>query len=126
MMLPITGCYAAALTALYLLLTARVIIYRRTRNVSLGDANDPVLAARIRAHGNLAEYAPLGLILILIAEMQGTPAIWLHVAGGLLLTGRLMHGINFSFGIRNPLLRTGGMVLTLVALGIGAALVLPL
>ena len=126
MMLAVTGIYAFGLTVLYLLLAARVIIYRRGNKVSLGNGNDPVLEARIRAHGNFAEYAPLGLILMLIAEMQGTSSIWLHLVGVLLLVGRLMHGINFSFAIRNMQLRVGGMILTIFALAIGAVLVLPI
>ncbi len=122
----VTGIYAAALTALYLVLTARVITYRRGNKVSLGDGDDPVLRARVRAHGNLAEYAPLGLILLLIAEAQATPAVWLHATGILLLAGRLLHGVNFSFGLRRMQLRVGGMILTLLALALGAVLVLPL
>ena len=125
-MLAVTGIYAFGLTVLYLLLAARVIIYRRGNKVSLGTGNDPVLEARIRAHGNFAEYAPLGLILMLIAEMQGTSSIWLHLVGVLLLVGRLMHGINFSFAIRMMQLRVGGMILTIFALAIGAVLVLPI
>ena len=125
-MLAVTGIYAFGLTVLYLLLAARVIIYRRGNKVSLGTGNDPVLEARIRAHGNFAEYAPLGLILMLIAEMQGTSSIWLHLVGVLLLVGRLMHGINFSFAIRKMQLRVGGMILTIFALAIGAVLVLPI
>jgi uncharacterized protein len=125
-MLAVTGIYAFGLTVLYLLLAVRVIIYRRGNKVSLGTGNDPVLEARIRAHGNFAEYAPLGLSLMLIAEMQGTPSIWLHLVGALLLAGRLMHGVNFSFAIRKMPLRFGGMILTIFALAIGAVLVLPI
>jgi uncharacterized membrane protein YecN with MAPEG domain len=126
MTLAVTGLYAALLAALYLVLTARVIRFRRGAGVSLGDGDDPVLRARIRAHGNFAEYAPIGLILLLIAEVQATPAVWLHVLGALLLAGRLLHGINFSFGLRRMPLRVGGMVLTLLALGLGGVLALPL
>ncbi len=126
MTLAVTGLYAAALTAVYLVLTARVILYRRGARVSLGDGDDPVLRARIRAHGNFAEFAPLGLMLLLIAEVQATSAVWLHLAGGLLLAGRLLHGVNFSFGLRRMQLRVGGMLLTLLALGLGAVLALPL
>jgi uncharacterized protein len=84
------------------------------------------MTARVRAQGNFAEYAPLGLILLAIAELQGTGAIWLHLCGILLLAGRMLHGVNFSFGLRQPALRIGGMVLTLLALGLGALLCLPL
>ena len=124
-MLEITGLYAAALTALYLVLSARVIIFRRTNRVSLGDGSDDELLRRMRAHGNFSEYAPLGLVLLGIADLQGRPAGFLHLVGVMLLAGRLMHGFNFSFALKSMLLRTGGMALTLTSLGLGAVLVLP-
>jgi uncharacterized membrane protein YecN with MAPEG domain len=125
MTLAITGVYAAALTALYLLLSARVILVRRSQRINLGDGGNPDMLRRMRAHGNFAEYAPLGLILLLIAEQQGTAALWLHVTGGMLLAGRVAHGVNFTFGLKSMALRTGGMLLTFSALILGAILVLP-
>ena len=122
----ITGFYAAPLAVLFIVLSARVITYRRGNAISLGDGGDQVMLARMRAQGNFAEYAPFGLLLMLIAEAQGGDPFWLHVCGLLLLTGRVLHGINFSFGIRNMGLRVGGMVLTLTALGIAAVLCVPL
>ena len=96
----ITGLYAAALAFLFVVLSTRVIMFRRANKVSLGDGGDEVLLARVRAQGNFAEYAPFGLLLILIAELQGTSPFWLHLCGGLLLVGRIMQGVNFSFGLR--------------------------
>jgi uncharacterized membrane protein YecN with MAPEG domain len=123
--LAITGLYAASLTALYLLLSVRVIIVRRTQRINLGDGGDPDMQRRVRAHGNFAEYVPLGLILLGIAEMQGEAAPWLHLTGGLLMLGRLAHGLNFTFGWKKMPLRTGGMALTFASLLIGAGLALP-
>ena len=68
----VTGLYAAPLAGLVIVLSARVIIYRRGKAISLGDGGDAVLLARMRAQGNFAEYAPFGLILMLIAEIQGS------------------------------------------------------
>ena len=120
MTLSVTPLYAAALTALFLVLSGRVITYRRAHKVSLGDGGDRVLERRMRAQGNFAEYAPLGLILLMGAELAGAQALWLHLTGGLLLVGRLMHGIGFSFLHHSMALRVGGMVLTLSALALGA------
>ena len=122
----ITGLYASPLAILFLILSVRVITYRRGNAISLGDGGDPALLARIRAQGNFAEYAPFVLLLMLIAEVQGTSPVWLHLAGVLLIAGRIVHGVNFSFGIRNMMLRVGGMVLTFSALGLAALLCLPL
>ena len=126
MTLAITGTYAAALTLLYLLLSARVITVRRSKRINLGDGDDPDLQRRMRAHGNFAEYAPLGLILLLIAEQQGAAPTWLHLTGMLLLLGRFAHGLNFTFGLKSMALRAGGMVATFLSLLLGAILVLPL
>lgn len=126
MTLAVTGVYAAALTALYLLLTVRVVLYRRAARIVLGTGTDKVMEARVRAHGNFAEFAPMGLILLAIAEVQGSGAGWLHLCGALLLAGRVLHGVNFSYGLRLAPLRVGGMVLTMGALMLGAVLALPL
>jgi uncharacterized protein len=125
-MLATTGLYAAALTLLYLFLTARVIIFRRTNRINLGDGNDEEMLRRMRAHGNFAEYAPLGVMLLGIAELQGWSILALHLVGAMLLAGRLIHGLNFTLSLKSMPLRTGGMALTLLALAVGAVLVLPI
>eukprot|EP00466_Bigelowiella_natans_P009415 jgi/Bigna1/89993/estExt_fgenesh1_pg.C_600003 len=55
----ITALYGGALTLWYLVLTARVILYRRENLIGLGDGNNNTMQRRIRAHGNFAEYVPL-------------------------------------------------------------------
>ncbi len=125
-MFAITGTYAALLTLFFVFLSARVIVYRRGNGISLGDAGDPQLLSRIRAQGNFAEYAPLGLILMGLAEGQGSTALWLHLCGLMLLAGRLAHGLNFTFRLGQMVLRVGGMVMTILALVLGAVLCLPI
>ena len=121
----ITPIYAIALTVLLIVLSVRVLRYRRANRVALGDAGDAGLLSRIRAQGNLTEYAPIALMLLLLAEMQGTPALWLHLCGITLLTGRVLHGVGLSWFPRRFVLRVAGMVLTFLALGLGAILALP-
>ena len=120
----ITPLYAAALTALFITLSLRVIALRRTGRVSLGDAGDPALLARIRAQGNCAEYVPLGVVLLLLAELAGTSPALLHLSGLLLLAGRICHAWALSgqgrFGAR-----TIDMLMTFAALALSAALALP-
>jgi uncharacterized protein len=112
----ISAGYGALVALLYLALSLRVIAYRRGNRISLGDAGDPVLLGRIRAHGNLAEYAPLALVLLLIAEIGGaTPGV-LHAGGGMLLAGRMAHAVSLSFPPTGLPLRTFGMVLTFLAI----------
>jgi uncharacterized protein len=125
-MLETTGLYAAALTLLYLFLTGRVIAFRRAHRINLGDGDNEGMLRRMRAHGNFAEYAPLGLLLLGIAELQGRPNWALHILGAMLLVGRVIHGLNFTLSLKSMLMRTGGMLLTILALALGAVLVLPI
>lgn len=48
-----------------------VIATRRKSGVSMGDGGEPLLERRMRAQSNAAEYLPIFLILLAIAEMQG-------------------------------------------------------
>jgi uncharacterized protein len=85
-----TALYAVPLVVLFMAVSAYVIVYRRGNRVPLGDANDPELLARVRAQGNCAEYMPLGLILLLLAEQTG-PGLLFHLAGITLIVGRFVH-----------------------------------
>ena len=120
----ITPLYAVALTALFITLSLRVIALRRSGRVSLGDAGDPALLARIRAQGNCAEYAPLGIVLLLLAELAGAAPALLHLSGLLLLVGRICHAWALS-GSGRFWARSAGMLMTFAALALSAALALP-
>lgn len=112
-MVPVTTLYASLCALLFLVLTIRVISYRRAASVSVGDAGDRVLLGRIRAQANCAEYLPIGLILLALAELQGAPQTALHLLGLALLAGRIAHAIGFSRTPQIMRLRATGMMLTL-------------
>ncbi len=122
----ITPFYAGILGLLLVLLSARVILARRGLSISLGTGGDLALERRIRAQGNLAEYGPIGLILIGLLELEGSSEIILHALGILLIGGRLLHGWTLSFTDGNSFGRTGGMALTLTAIGFASLLNLTL
>ena len=82
-------------------------LHKRNREI---DTND--LERAIRGHGNLIEYAPLFLILMLALELSDASVTLLYTSGIIFTLGRLMHGIAFSFMKKNVFLRIGGMVLT--------------
>lgn len=123
MPLAVTPLYAALLTVLYILLSLRVVGRRHAAQVSLGDGGDKRLLGRIRAHDNCAEYVPLGLFLLLLAELSGAPVWGLHLAGASLVAGRLAHAWALS-GPGGMAFRVGGMALTFTALILAAALAL--
>ena len=66
----------------------------------------------IRGHGNLIEYAPMFLFLMLCLELQGASKGQLLLSGTVFTIGRFMHGIVFSFMRPQPIMRIGGMALT--------------
>ena len=78
------------------------------------EINPNDLERAIRGHGNLIEYAPLFLILMLTLELSDASVTLLYIAGIIFTLGRLMHGIAFSFMRKNVFLRIGGMSLTFI------------
>jgi len=119
----VTMISAGLLGLLLIVLGARVVAIRLRGKVSLGDGGNAVLLARIRAHGNCAEWAPIGLILLFLAE-QAYGGTWFVIALALMLvTGRLLH----PFGLRSlkvNVARSLGMVLTWASLALMALLLL--
>lgn len=116
--LAVTPVYAALLTFLYLYLAYAVIRLRFKEHISLGDAGNAAFLRTMRAHGNFAEYVPLALVLMMMAELGGASAGVLHTIGALLLAGRISHGWCFLFTARNFNARVAGMAMTLFAIGI--------
>ena len=93
---------------------------RRAIGVALGDGGDRALLRRQRAHANFAEYVPMALILIALAEAQGLPHWMLQVLGLALLVGRLSHAYGVSLDPEKLQLRVVGVVLTFTVLVFGA------
>ena len=93
---------------------------RRTRNY--GDRRtvslrmDPELHERIRQHGNFIEWVPLVLLLMVLAEGNRAGATWLHVAGALLLAGRLMHPFGLKVAQPSHPMRIAGNTASLLAM----------
>lgn len=117
MNMDITLLYSLILITFMLILAFRVIDLRQspvTKFLHPKDriVDDKTLQRAVRGHGNLIEYAPLFLILMLLAELNSVPATYLHLSGIIFTLGRLMHGIVFSFMQPSLILRVGGMILT--------------
>lgn len=87
----VTPIYLSLAGILFITLSILVIMARQSVGASLGDGGDKQLMRRIRAHGNFAEYAPLTLLMLAAAELQGTPWYALHILGLLFIAGRCLH-----------------------------------
>lgn len=121
MALTITSAYAGLATLLFVVLSFRVIGTRRSARIGLGDGGNTLLLRRVRAHGNFAEYVPLCLLLMAMAELQNSAAVTINIIGLLLIAGRLLHAFGVSRAPGKTPFRTIGMVMTFAALITAAA-----
>jgi hypothetical protein len=122
----ITAFYAALLGLFFVFLSFRVIGWRRLKSVELGHGEDSELLRRMRVHANFAEYVPFTLLLMAIAESMTAPRPLIHIAGLILIAGRLMHAYGLSQTPHILRLRVGGMILTFTALALSAIICLSL
>lgn len=108
----ITLLYAALLAILVICLTTRVSILRYTDKVALGSGESKRLYRAIRVHANALETIPLALILLLVLELNGMVAWFLHACGITLLLGRLLHAFGLSRHAGTSFGRFTGMTMT--------------
>jgi uncharacterized membrane protein YecN with MAPEG domain len=116
------GYYTALNALIMLVLSILAVRARVVTRTDIGDGGNPKMAGPLRAHGNNAEYVPMGLLLIwaLASPLGGT--IWMIHGVGLPLTlGRLSHAIALSRTTGPSTLRLIGMVLTWIAYIVGIA-----
>ncbi|HEY8052267.1 MAG TPA: MAPEG family protein [Steroidobacteraceae bacterium] len=91
MLLPVTALYGAILTLILIALAFNVTLHRRNLRVGLGDGSNPVMLRMIRIHGNAAEYIPIAILLMVVYELNGGAHTALHLCGGALILGRVLH-----------------------------------
>ncbi|WP_421242488.1 MAPEG family protein [Aeromonas enteropelogenes] len=123
-MIHITLLYAGLLGLLFLLLSFWVVKRRAQFKVMIGEGEAPELLAAIRTHGNFAEYVPLTLLLMALCELAGAGALWLHLGGGMLLSGRVLHAIGMQIPKAPNLPRLFGTLLFWLSLGLFSVLAL--
>ena len=94
-LLPITAFYGALLGFLMLYLAFDVVKSRQRHKSGLGHQHNDILVAG-RIHANAAEYIPIVLILIALAELNGAPSGLLHIFGAAFLFARVIHAWGFK------------------------------
>lgn len=92
----VTAVYGSLIALLMLIAAFSVVKLRRTRKVGLGDGGDEQIAQAMRVHANIAEYAPISLLLLLFLELNQASNLWLHVFGSVLVIARALHIWGFS------------------------------
>lgn len=120
----ITALIAALLGLLAALLTVQVIRNRVRFAVDVSDGGQAPLAQAIRAHANLAEHAPIALLLLALAEASGTQRWLIAGLGGVFLIARLASAWGLSRTLRQSPPRQAGAGLTVVVTTVAALLIL--
>jgi uncharacterized membrane protein YecN with MAPEG domain len=120
----ITGLYVALALVLVVVLSVRVVMRRMTTHIGLGDGDDKELRKRIRAHGNAVEYLPLGLLALLLLDLDGTSPMLLHACGSVFIFARVVHAFGLSrTGGTSPERFTGTTLTLLVLLAMAILLI---
>jgi uncharacterized membrane protein YecN with MAPEG domain len=115
MALPITA-FVTAICALLLLFTGISTVRQRLRlKAAFGDAGDAKLISASRSHGNLAEHAPIVILLIAMHEMAKSNHLLLMAIGAVFLGGRVAHIIGLHMASepgKAPIPRQIGVITT--------------
>ena len=128
----ITSLYAALLALLFIALSVHVIRGRRQFKIGIGSGGHDEIQRRIRAQANFAEYTPIFLIMLALAEYNGLPSYGAHLLGAGFTMGRLAHAYgmvvnevykdgNVQSGTRY---RVRGMQATFSLIGTGAVILI--
>ena len=120
----ISGLYAAVLALIQIKLTLDVVGIRRGQKISIGNGGREDLERKMRVHGNFIETVPIALLLMLIAELSGSPLWCIHILGLMMVGGRIAHAIGLNSKTGHGKFRFYGMVTTVTVIVLGAFLCL--
>ncbi|MFV7772275.1 MAPEG family protein [Shewanella marisflavi] len=98
MSVSVSGFYIALTAIMAVFFTYRVVRLRRGLKIGLGSGGSDELRLANRVHANLIENAPMALLLLLVAELNGLAAVYLHGVGTIWLVARILHAIGLTQG----------------------------
>jgi len=117
MIVPVSAVFAAILGLLLIFLSLLVSRHRLKLKQGMGVSEDIDFQATVRAHANLVEYAPMGLIMLAVAELNGVPGALIYWTGMGFVVGRLLHAFGMINGRGGPhIARMAGILLTWLAI----------
>ena len=111
-MITVSPLYAGLLALLLIVLSYRVIQMRRALGVSIGTGDQKMVVKRMRVQANWAEYAPIAILLLVVADLQDAPVWLIHLLGSTLLLGRVLHAYGLGSTPQIIPARIWGMYLT--------------
>jgi len=114
MTLPVTAMTAALLALLLIFLAMQVIKERLRTQTSFGASEDERMKMTRGAHSNLAEHAPLALIMLGVLELAAANHTALMVIAAIFLFARGLHafGMFRHQSAGQPKFRQVGVVIT--------------
>jgi uncharacterized protein len=118
MTLPVTAFTAAVCALMLLILAIDTVRHRVRAQAAFGDHGDAKLISASRAHGNLAEHAPLVLVMMGCLELAHAYHPLLMGIGALFIAGRISHifGLYAPVSTKPPLPRSLGVIITWLVL----------
>ncbi|MEO8739779.1 MAG: MAPEG family protein [Casimicrobiaceae bacterium] len=93
---PVTALYAGVCALLLLVLASLISRHRIKHRIGLGDGGNAALTRAIHAHGNAVEWMLPMLLLLLIAELNHTSHLLLHVCGVAFVFARIAHAVGLT------------------------------
>lgn len=116
--------WGGLLVLLLITLSGLVVRQRRRLRIGYGDGDAPELMGASRAFGNAAEYVPAGMAALVLMALVGAAPWVIHVTGAVFVLGRAIHAWGLSRSVGATRARVFGMILTYVALLVGAVILL--
>ena len=118
--------YTALFALLIIWLSLNVIKLRHSKQISLGDGDDIDLRAAMAAQANALEFIPIALLLLYPLEYNGAKLVIIHIAGILMLIGRIIHArAMLSNNIKNRVLGMQITIWVIIGLAIANIIFLP-
>lgn len=111
-MLTTSAIYISLSGLLILVLASTSFRPRLSKKIGLGDAGNKDLMVAMRCQANNAEYMPITLLLLAVAEVNGASHILLHIAGVTFVAARAWHA--WGFMRSNGLMSAGRYYGTLI------------
>lgn len=118
-----TALWSGLMIVLLVILGIRVALARRAGKVVLGDGGNAGVLLAGRVFGNASEYIPVAIGALAVLTLLGMPAYVLHILGGVLFLGRLIHATTLS-AERATLGRMVSMALTWLPLLVAGAMLI--
>ncbi len=118
--LAISSFYLPVFALMFFVITIRVGMFRARTQISFGDGGDKTLLKISRAQMNFTESTPIALLLFVLVEYNGAPAVLVHGLFAVLLLGRLSHYLQLTGALQPIIFRMGGMIATFLSIVTGA------